>query len=80
MIDVPEVPWLLVSLTEEPESILTGPVEKVRRLRKRMLSGIVHLNKKHVGFSENEIKAITTEVLEMLYSQEMMDSDSLHVL
>jgi hypothetical protein len=40
-----------------------------------MLSGIVHLNKKHVGFSENEIKAITTEVLEMFYSQEMMDED-----
>ena len=40
-----------------------------------MLSGIVHFNKNHVGFSEQEIKTITREVLENFYSQEMKDED-----
>ncbi|CAO3563792.1 unnamed protein product [Mortierella alpina] len=40
-----------------------------------LLSGIVHLNKNHVGFSELEIKSITREVLESFYSQEMKDED-----
>lgn len=40
-----------------------------------LLSGIVHFNKRHVGFSEQEIKTITTSVLEMFYSQEMKEED-----
>ncbi|KAF9561824.1 hypothetical protein EC968_005602 [Mortierella alpina] len=40
-----------------------------------LLSGIVHLNKRHVGFSEQEIKAITASVLEMFYSHEMKEQD-----
>ncbi|KAG0333773.1 hypothetical protein BG004_000699 [Podila humilis] len=38
-----------------------------------LLSGIVHLNKRHIGFSEQEIKTITASVLEMFYSQEMKE-------
>ncbi|KAF9121531.1 hypothetical protein BGX30_002498 [Mortierella sp. GBA39] len=40
-----------------------------------LLSGIVHFNKRHVGFSEQEIKTITGSVVEMFYSQEMKEED-----
>ncbi|KAK5799764.1 hypothetical protein F5H01DRAFT_326536 [Linnemannia elongata] len=40
-----------------------------------LLSGIVHLNKTHIGFSEQEIKAITADVVDLFYSQDMRDSD-----
>ncbi|KAF9556769.1 hypothetical protein EC968_007939 [Mortierella alpina] len=40
-----------------------------------LLSGIVHLNKTHIGFSEQEIKAITADVVELFYNQDMRDSD-----
>ncbi|KAF9079770.1 hypothetical protein BGX23_003275 [Mortierella sp. AD031] len=40
-----------------------------------LLSGIVHLNKTHIGFSEQEIKAITADVVELFYSQDMRDND-----
>ncbi|KAG0195486.1 hypothetical protein BGX33_003218, partial [Mortierella sp. NVP41] len=40
-----------------------------------LLSGIVHFNKRHVVFSEQEIKTITASVLEMFYSQEMKEED-----
>ncbi|KAF9951517.1 hypothetical protein BGZ65_005900, partial [Modicella reniformis] len=40
-----------------------------------LLSGIVHLNKRHVEFSEQEIKTITANILEMFYTQEMMEED-----
>ncbi|KAG0196568.1 hypothetical protein BGX28_009988, partial [Mortierella sp. GBA30] len=40
-----------------------------------LLSGIVHLNKTHIGFSEQEIKVITADVVELFYSQDMRDSD-----
>ncbi|KAG0019474.1 hypothetical protein BGZ81_009695 [Podila clonocystis] len=40
-----------------------------------LLSGILHLNKSHIGFTEKEIKTISKEVLENFYSQEMRDED-----
>ncbi|KAK3838885.1 MAG: hypothetical protein J3R72DRAFT_448111 [Linnemannia gamsii] len=47
----------------------------IRMWTRSLLSGIVHFNKRHVGFSEQEIKSITTSVLEMFYSQEMKEED-----
>ncbi|GJJ79236.1 hypothetical protein EMPS_11640 [Entomortierella parvispora] len=40
-----------------------------------LLSGILHLDKKHVGFSEQEIKSISNEVVEGFYSKEMREQD-----
>ncbi|KAG0221183.1 hypothetical protein BGW41_007135, partial [Actinomortierella wolfii] len=40
-----------------------------------LLSGIVHLNKTHIGFSEQDIKTITADVVELFYSQDMRDND-----
>ncbi|KAF9991667.1 hypothetical protein BGZ79_004153, partial [Entomortierella chlamydospora] len=40
-----------------------------------LLSGIVHLNQKHIGFSQSEISKISGEVLNMFYSKEMEDAD-----
>ncbi|KAG0220963.1 hypothetical protein BGW41_007391, partial [Actinomortierella wolfii] len=40
-----------------------------------LLSGIVHINKRHIGFSEQELKTITANVLEMFYTQEMKEED-----
>ncbi|KAF9190139.1 hypothetical protein BGZ49_003733 [Haplosporangium sp. Z 27] len=40
-----------------------------------LLSGIVHLNKNHIGFSQSEISKISGEVLNMFYSKEMEDAD-----
>ncbi|KAF9536834.1 hypothetical protein EC957_009586 [Mortierella hygrophila] len=35
----------------------------------------IHLNNTHIGFSEQEIKAITADVVDLFYSQDMRDSD-----
>ncbi|KAF9176662.1 hypothetical protein BGZ51_009870 [Haplosporangium sp. Z 767] len=40
-----------------------------------LLSGILHFNQKHVGFSAKEIAVISAQVLENFYSQEMEDVD-----
>ncbi|KAF8922792.1 hypothetical protein BGZ58_003778 [Dissophora ornata] len=40
-----------------------------------LLSGVLHLNKSHIGFTDNEMKTISKEVLEGFYSQEMKDED-----
>ncbi|KAF8951489.1 hypothetical protein BGZ46_003950, partial [Entomortierella lignicola] len=40
-----------------------------------LLSGIVHLNKNHIGFSQSEMSKISGEVLNMFYSKEMEDAD-----
>ncbi|KAK3808185.1 MAG: hypothetical protein J3R72DRAFT_499332 [Linnemannia gamsii] len=40
-----------------------------------LLSGIVHLNKSHSGFSAKDITKISTEVLVSFYSQDMEDDD-----
>ncbi|KAF9139466.1 hypothetical protein BGX20_007659, partial [Mortierella sp. AD010] len=40
-----------------------------------LLSGIVHLNKNHIGFSQSEISKISGDVLNMFYSKEMEDAD-----
>ncbi|KAG0316768.1 hypothetical protein BGZ99_006703 [Dissophora globulifera] len=40
-----------------------------------LLSGIVHLNKNHVGFSSKDMTKILSEVLHTFYSQKMEDED-----
>ncbi|KAF9287533.1 hypothetical protein BGZ68_001689 [Mortierella alpina] len=40
-----------------------------------LLSGILHINKSHVGFSEQESKAISREVLGIFYNQETKEGD-----
>ncbi|KAF9919439.1 hypothetical protein FBU30_011029 [Linnemannia zychae] len=63
-------------VTELYETTKAEPVLDHTHIDKiAMLSGILHLNKNHVGFSEKEIKTITQEVLETLYSQDMKIED-----
>ncbi|KAF9421052.1 hypothetical protein BGZ76_004011 [Entomortierella beljakovae] len=40
-----------------------------------LLSGIVHFNNNHTGFSQPEISKISGEVLSMFYSKDMEDAD-----
>ncbi|KAF9292518.1 hypothetical protein BGZ88_006324, partial [Linnemannia elongata] len=40
-----------------------------------LLSGIVHINTKHIGFSSRETKEILQQTLENFYSQKMEDND-----
>ncbi|KAG9065427.1 hypothetical protein KI688_002752 [Linnemannia hyalina] len=40
-----------------------------------LLSGILHLNKNHVGFTGQEVKKISREVLQKFYSREKEDED-----
>lgn len=40
-----------------------------------LLSGILHLNKSHIGFTEQENKAISREVLETFYNQDRKEED-----
>ncbi|KAF9956746.1 hypothetical protein BGZ70_009787 [Mortierella alpina] len=40
-----------------------------------LLSGILHINKSHTGFSEQECKAISREVLGTFYDQETKEGD-----
>ncbi|KAK5827512.1 hypothetical protein F5H01DRAFT_98059 [Linnemannia elongata] len=40
-----------------------------------LLSGIVHINTKHIGFSSRETKDILQQTLENFYSQKMEDND-----
>ncbi|KAF9925861.1 hypothetical protein BGZ67_008412 [Mortierella alpina] len=40
-----------------------------------LLSGILHFNQKHVGFSAKEMATISAQVLQKFYSQDMEDRD-----
>lgn len=41
----------------------------------RLLSGILHLNRKHIGFSAKEVANVGAEVFLRFYSQDMEDKD-----
>ncbi|KAK3810542.1 MAG: hypothetical protein J3R72DRAFT_78610 [Linnemannia gamsii] len=54
---------------------IAGTPNTFSQLCNRLLSGILHLNKSHIGFTAQESKRISREVLQKFYSPEKEDED-----